>query len=45
MFRSIVENTPPGLSFSNLDGGGEDPWLAAMVLVRGTLGYRGLKEA
>ena len=38
MFRSIFENTQPGFSFSNLDGG-EDPWLAAVVLCRETLDH------
>jgi hypothetical protein len=38
LFSSTFENAQLGISFFNLDGGGEDPWLAAAVLVPGDVG-------
>jgi hypothetical protein len=45
MFRAIFENTELGFSFSDLDGGDEDPWLAAIVLVREAWAIADFREA
>jgi hypothetical protein len=45
MFRAIFENTQLGFSFSDLDGGDEDPWLAAIVLVREAWAIADFREA